>query len=60
MAGTYLSEGESVFMAAAHVVHDRGNVGYLISTTATLLDHDLSADDRTDVIDAVSSVNFVD
>lgn len=60
VSGTYLSDGEALFKTETHVVHDRGNVGYLVETSATMRDRDLSSDDRAELLAAITTVNFVD
>ncbi len=58
--GTYTLDSQSLFAATAYVVHERGNVGYLMQTTATVLDAPVDAGGHPDLIAAVQTVNFVD
>lgn len=57
ISGRYRAGAENLFVASAYVVHERGNVGYLVQTTATVRD---GSAEYADVVAAVQTVNFVD
>ncbi|MBT0566067.1 hypothetical protein [Williamsia sp. CHRR-6] len=55
--GTYSLGNLNLLAASTLAVHERGNVGYLVHATATVLD---GSADHADLLETVQTVNFVD
>lgn len=58
--GTYTSGSANLFAASTYAVHERGNVGYLVQTTATVIDSSRAPVDHAGLVAEIQTVNFVD
>ncbi len=58
--GRYVAGHQSLFVASTYAVHERGNVGYLVQTTATVRDDGAESSDHARLVSSIQTVNFVD